>query len=53
MHLNTIINLRFKFIKMTEAKKDADMKDVEEKKEEKKEVVQEVHDPFYGIHPLF
>lgn len=32
---------------MTEAKKDVEMKDVEESKEEKKEVAQEPHDPFF------
>jgi hypothetical protein len=33
---------------MTEAKKDVEMKDVEESKEEKKEVPKEPQDPFYG-----
>lgn len=33
---------------MTEAKKDVEMKDVEENKEEKKEIPKEPQDPFYG-----
>ena len=38
---------------MTEAKKDVEMKDVEEKKDDKKEVPQEPQDPFYGTYLSF
>jgi hypothetical protein len=38
---------------MTDSKKDVEMINTEEKKEEKKEVVQEPHDPFFGKIRLY
>jgi hypothetical protein len=38
---------------MTDSKKDVEMINTEEKKEEKKEVVQEPHDPFFGKFRLY